>query len=291
MPHDRYDDDDDDDRNDRPRRRRRRRDDDDDFDRPPRKAGGGGKTVLIVLAIVGVVLVVVCGGAVALLWPAFERLGTVGAHRQSQNHLKQVGLAEHNFESTTMSFSRPFLDTDERGERVEPPADPANRLSWRVSMLPYIEESATYRRFNIREPWNSPTNAPLKDTPVMAYRHPLDAQEKGEPVTRTRCFYDNGALFDAKPHSRVSYAQISDGTSNTLMFVESAETVSWTPFNDFRYSPTAPLPPFGHPKMTGGFQVAMADGSVRFISNKVQERTVRQLITRADGEIITDPNW
>lgn len=294
MPRDRYDDEDDDDRDDRPRRRRRR-DDDDDFDRRPRpKAGGGGKTVLIVLAIVGVSLLVVCGGGLALLWPVFERMGTTGARIQSQNNLKLTGLAEYNFESSTMSFSRPFLDTDEQGNQLQPPSDPANRLSWRVAMLPYTgdpECSSAYRRFNIREPWNSPTNAPLKDTPIRAYRHPLDAKEKGEPVTRTRCFYDNGALFDAKPHARVSVIQISDGTSNTLMFVESADAVTWTAFNDFRYSPNTPLPTFGHPKVTGGFNALMADGSVRFMSHKVQERTLRQLITRADGEVITDPNW
>lgn len=292
MPRDRYDDEDDDDRDDRPRRRRRRRDDDDDFDRrPPRKAGGGGKTTLIVLAIVGVVLLVVCGGGVALLWPQIERLGTTRARLQASNNMHQAGLAVHNFHDSVNTMPRPFLDTDELGQKVEPPSDPSNRLSWRVSLLPYIEEGSTYRRFNIREPWNSPTNTPLKDTPVRAYRHPLDAQEKGEPVTRIRCFYDNGAAFDARPHSNSGLMSMTDGTSNTILFVESADTVSWTPFNDFRYSPTAPLPAFGHPKIKGGFNAALADGSVRFISNKVQERTIRQLITKADGEVFFDPDW
>jgi hypothetical protein len=294
MPRDRYDDEDDD-HDDRPRRRRRRDDDDDDFDRRPRpKAGGGGKTVLIVLAIVGVSLLVVCGGGLALLWPQFERIGAVRSRAAAANNLKQTGLSLHNFHDTTGTLPRPFLDTDRDGVQVQPPSDPANRLSWRVSLLPYLydgEADAAYRRFNIREPWNSPTNSPLKDTPIRAYRHPLDAQEKGEPVTRMRCFYDNGAVFEAKPHARVTLLSISDGTSNTILYVESADAVSWTPFNDFRYSPTTPLPAFGHPKIPGGFQVVLGDASVRFISNRVQERTIRQLITRADGEVIFDPDW
>ena len=288
MPRDRDDrSDDDDDEYDRPRRRRR---DDDDFDRPPKKGGmGGGAIALLVVGIVVAVLVVCGGVAFVLLMPAVQKVRDASARMSASNNLKQTCIAQHDFESSSNSISRPFLDTDQLGQQITPPADPANRLSWRVALLPYLgdpECSSAYSRFNIREGWNSPANAAMKDVPIRAYRHPLDAAEKGgEPVTRTRCFYDNGALFDSKPHARVSMANISDGSSNTIMYVESADTVTWTAFNDFRYEPNAPLPAFGHPKIAGGFQVVFADGSVRFVRSSATPQAIKAAITRAGGEV------
>lgn len=288
MPRDRDERSDDED-DDRPRRsRRRRRDDDDDFDRPPKKGMGGGMIALLVVGIVVAVLAV-CGGVGYLaLMPAIQKVRDASARMAASNNLKQSSLAQFNYEASTNSLSRPFLDTDERGQQITPPADPSSRLSWRVALLPHLmdgEGQAAYSRFNIREGWNSATNGPMKDVPIRAYRHPLDAQAQGEPVTRTRCFYDNGALFDSKPHARLPLAGIPDGSSNTIMYVESADTVTWTAFNDFRYEPNAPLPAFGHPKIAGGFQVAFADGSVRFVRSSATPQAVKAAITRAGGEI------
>jgi hypothetical protein len=288
MPRDRYDDDDDDDR---PRRsRRRRRDDDDDFDRPPKKGGMSGGVIALIVVGICVAVLAVCGGVVYVVaMPAIARVRDAGSRMEAQNNLKQTGLAQHNFESSTQSFSRPFLDTDQQGNQITPPADPANRLSWRVALLPFLgdgEGASAYSRFNIREGWNSPANLSMKDVPIRAYRHPLDAQEKGEPVSRTRCFYDNGALFESKPHSRIGFLGVTDGLSNTLMYVESTETVTWTAFNDFRYEPNAPLPAFGHPKTSAsGFQVAYADGSVRFVRSSASPQAIKGAITRAGGEV------
>jgi prepilin-type processing-associated H-X9-DG protein len=310
MARDRYDDDDDrprrrrdEDEDDRPRSRRRRdedddddrprrrsRRDDDDFDRPPPKRGmGGGMIALIVGGIVLVVFLIVGGILVALLLPAVQKVREASARMQSQNNMKEIGLSQMNYETTTGSFSRPFLDTDERGVQITPPNDQTNRLSWRVSLLPYLMSTdgpGTYSRFNIREGWNSPTNLPLKDVPIRAYRHPLDVDDKGEPLTRYRCFYDNGALFDSKPHFRLPISGVSDGTSNTLMYVECTEAISWTAFNDFRYDPIAPLPPLGHPKTTSnGFNAMFADGSVRFVRSSASPQAVKAAITRAGGEV------
>ncbi len=277
---------DDDEDDDRPRRRRRR--DDDDFDRPPKKGMGGGMIALIVVGIVVAVLVVCGGVAFVALLPAVQKVREASSRMAASNNLKQVGLSQHNFSDTTDSISRPFLDTDQLGQQVTPPADPSSRLSWRVALLPHLMDGdgqSAYGRFNIREGWNSPANLPMKDVPIRAYRHPLDAAEQGEPVTRTRCFYDNGAMFDSKPHARLPFVGITDGTSNTIMYVESADTVTWTAFNDFRYEPNAPLPAFGHPKTSGGFQVVFADGSVRFVRSSVNPQAVKAAITRAGGEV------
>lgn len=301
MPRDRYEDGDDD-RSDRrwddDRPRRRRSDDSDaDFDRPRRRRdydddppakSGGGKTVLLVLCIVGGVLLV-CGGLAGVgFYFAFNKTQVAAARMKSSNNLKMAGLTEFDFESRTGAFSRPYLDTDDRGLPVQVPQDTSSRLSWRVAMLPYMydgDASATYRRFKLTEAWDGPTNGSLRNTPINAYLNPLDGKD-GEPTTRIRCFYDNGAMFDSRPEVKFSPINITDGSSNTIMFVEAAERVPWTQFNELKFNPNGPLPALGHPSIPGGFNALFADGSVRFIRSTASPEAIKAAITCNGGEVM-----
>lgn len=292
MPRDRYDDEDDRD-DDRPRRRRS---DDSEYDRPRRRRrdhddppvkSGGGKVVFIVLGIVGGMLLVVGVGLVLLLMPFIQKTRTAAARMKTQNNLKEAALAEYDFEGRTGSYSRPYLDTDDQGMTVQIPTDPPARLSWRVAMLPYLldaDATAAYRRFRLTEAWDGPTNGPLRNTTIKAYLDPMDGKD-GEPTTRIRCFYDNGALFDSNPQVRINPINITDGTSNTIMFVETADRVPWPQFKELKFDPAGPLPALGHPGYGGGFNVVMADGSVRFIRDTVSPQTLKAVITRAGGEV------
>ena len=82
-------------------------------------------------------------------------------------------------------------------------------------------------------------------------------------------------------------AEITDGTSNTLMVVEAKESVPWTKPADLSFDPAAAPSLCGagstHP---GGFNTLFADGSVRFLKTSISVQTFRALITRAGGEII-----
>ena len=95
----------------------------------------------------------------------------------------------------------------------------------------------------------------------------------------------NGALFEQGPD--IGVANVTDGTSNTIMVVECETAVPWTKPEDIAFDPAAPPSLLGagspHP---GGFNVSFADGTVRFISNRIDLKTFRALITRAAGEVI-----
>ena len=100
-------------------------------------------------------------------------------------------------------------------------------------------------------------------------------------------------------------ADITDGTSNTLMFVEAKRDIPWTKPEDIpytadlpragapdapggahsRYAANAPLPKFGG-HYPGGFLAAIADGRVQFISNNLDPASLRAVITRDGGEPI-----
>ncbi len=268
---------DDDEYDDRPRRRR---DEDDDYDHPrPKKSGNTG--LIIGLVVGGVVLLMLCGGVllVALMLPAMSKVREAAGRATDQNNLKQVSLAMHN-------------DLDQNGQWVAPYAHDqrgtvSRGLSFRVSLLPYIEQESLHRSFDFTQPWDSPRNRPHSDTPLQTYTAPFD----GAPRTTTpyRAFVGGGALFDmdGKP---VNLAAIRDGTGNTIMLVHAADQVPWAQPKELPYSPSAPLPALGHPSLPDGTNVVMADGSVRFLSKSTSEAVMRALITRAGGEQIP-PGW
>ena len=86
------------------------------------------------------------------------------AARRSQcvNNLKQIGLAMHNYLAEHKTFP-PAYSRDKSGRPL---------LSWRVHILPYLEQAALYKEFRLDEPWDSPHNRPLIDKIPQVYRCP-----------------------------------------------------------------------------------------------------------------------
>ncbi len=312
--------DEDDEPDDRPRRRSPRDDDDHDHDEPERPKGSNGlATTSLVFGVLsfctGVTFLpgLICGfmglakaktagvgkgmaiaGILTSLAGMFVSIAVgVGGYLlyleadkkkgkdRTHNNFKQAGIATHSVHDTTGTLPRPYLDESVR-DFGPPVAESAlkSKLSWRVAILPYIEQDSLYRRFNKSEPWDSSANKPLSQTVVMQY---TDPDTPLDPTTRMRCFYDNGAAFDTR--SRVNLMGISDGTSNTILYVEGAEKVTWSQFNEYKFEPNGPLPALGHPKRDT-FSAVFADGSVRQIKKTVNQTTLKSLITRAGGEAV-----
>jgi prepilin-type processing-associated H-X9-DG protein len=106
--------------------------------------------------------------------------------------------------------------------------------------------------------------------------------ETEEGLTNYRVLVGGGAMFDAR--MGVSFAQITDGTSNTFMVVEAKEPTIWTRPDDLPYDPKGPLPKFG--VSPDGFNVLMGDGSVHFVRSTTPQDVLRAYITRAGGEVV-----
>jgi prepilin-type processing-associated H-X9-DG protein len=190
---------------------------------------------------------------------------------RSQNNLRQIALAMHNFSDNTGRMP-PAAIYDRSGKPL---------LSWRVIILPYIEQDALYKQFHLDEPWDSDHNKKL-----LAQIPPIytTAGPKGPPLTHYQGFHGKGAFFEGKTGIRFP-ADIPDGTSNTIMIVEAADAVPWTKPQDLPYDPDKPLPKLGG-LSEGGFNAAFCDGSVHFILNKVPATTLHLLIQRNDGQVI-----
>jgi prepilin-type processing-associated H-X9-DG protein len=191
---------------------------------------------------------------------------------KSMNNLKQIGLAMHNYHDTNGKFP-PAAIFDKDGKPL---------LSWRVLILPYIEQDNLYKEFHLDEPWDSEHNKKLlaKIPPVYG---PLD--EKGPKGTDTyyQAFIGKSAFFEGK--KGLTFADFTDGTSNTIMIVEAAKPVPWSKPEDIPFDAGKLVPKVGG-LFPNGFNAAFCDGSVRFFSKKIPEDILRALITRNGGEVI-----
>lgn len=213
------------------------------------------------------------GVMIALLLPAVQAAREAARRAQCVNNLKQIGLAMHNYHDTKNIFPRPFLD--KQGTPL---------LSWRVAILPFLEQQDLYNKFNLDEAWDSPHNkALLKEMPSV-FACPSTPKTE-EFTTSYQTFTGNGAMFDGKQGSRI--AEITDGTSNTIMVVESKDGVPWTKPDDLKFDPADLKPLNGasafHP---GGFDALFADGSVRFIKTVINPKVWHALITKSGGEVV-----
>ncbi len=227
-------------------------------------------------AIPGVGASLVSPVGIALLLPAVQSAREAARRTQCMNNLKQIGLAMHNYHDTFNHFPAAAI-RDKDGKPL---------LSWRVAILPFIEQNALYNEFKLDEPWDSPHNKALIDRMPKTYACPSGTMENG--LTPYQVFTGNGALFDVEKETGI--ARITDGTSNTLMVVEAKTGVSWTKPEDVPFNPEdEALPSELGSKHPGGFNALLADGSVYFLKNSIDLDVLRKLITKAGGEVVEFP--
>jgi serine/threonine protein kinase len=219
------------------------------------------------------------GELAGLQLPAVESARTAAKRAQSTNNLKQLGLAIHNFQSAMGYFPQQAIF----GKDGKP------LLSWRVAILPYLQQTPLYHRFKLDEPWDSPNNKALLKYMPLVY---MPAEERPHSVPYTtyyQCFVGTkgliGPVFEPDPAFRLRYGGCPDGTSGTLLFVEAGVAVPWTKPEDIPYDPEKPLPKLGG-VFSDGTVAGFLDGSVRFLTRDLEEEMIRGLITRNGGELI-----
>jgi prepilin-type processing-associated H-X9-DG protein len=204
---------------------------------------------------------------------AVQRVREAAKRIQDANNLKQFALAMHNYMDTYGSFPANAI-YDKNGKPL---------LSWRVQILPFIEQDALYKEFHLDEPWDSEHNKKLLEQMPKIFET-VEGEKKKGYLTRYQGFVGKGALFNGTAKG-IRITDITDGTSNTIMFIQAAKGVPWTKPEDVPFDAGKLLPRLGG-VFKNGFNVAMCDGSVRFISTKISETTLRAAVTTAGGEVL-----
>jgi len=155
-------------------------------------------------------------------------------------------------------------------------------LSWRVLLLPFLEQTDLYNEFKLNEPWDSLHNKQLLPRMPRVFS-PFDGSSTPEPYTTYyQVFVGKGAAFEGREGLRFR-EDFPDGPSNTFLVVEAGTAVPWTKPQDLPYGPGLPLPRLGG-LFPGSFRAAMGDGSVRTVPQDAAEATLRAAITRNGGE-------
>jgi hypothetical protein len=207
------------------------------------------------------------------LRPRFvARVSEAADRTKSGNNLKKIALAMHSYHDRKGRLPAAGI-YDSAGRPL---------LSWRVAILPDIDEEALYKEFKLDQPWDSPHNKKLLERMPKVYA-PVRGASLPPYSTYYQVFHGKGAAFEGKEGTR--FGDFPDGLINTLLVVEAGDPVAWTQPKDLAYSPDGPLP-----RLNGPFKsmvlAAFADGSVHMIQNSISENLWRAVITRNGGEVI-----
>jgi hypothetical protein len=210
----------------------------------------------------------------AMMLPAVASAAAAARRSQCTNNLKQIALAMHNYLAANNTFPGPAI-TDKAGKPL---------LSWRVAILPYLDQGPLYSKFKLDEPWDSPHNRDLLKLMPAPYLCPGRGQADSFTTTY-QVVTGPGALFEKGNGTRI--ADVPDGISNTLLVVEAKTEVPWTKPDDLPFDPAAPPSLFGagSPHL-GGFNASTADGAVHFVGSSIDPAVFRALVTRRGAEVV-----
>lgn len=191
----------------------------------------------------------------------------------SVNNLKQLALAMHCYHDVNKRF--PAAATyDAAGKPL---------LSWRVQLLPFLDQDALYKQFKLDEPWDSENNKKLISQMPPLFADPAANLKPG--MTTYLAPIGEGTMWSGKEGCRLS--DIRDGTSNTLMIVNALpeKAVVWTKPDDLPVTEAQPLSGLVNDtrKM---FETAFCDGSVRMLSAAIDPKILWLLLNANDGQPI-----
>ena len=159
--------------------------------------------------------------------------------------------------------------------------------SWRVLILPYLDEAALYNEYNFAEAWDGPNNSRLLARMPRVYACPSHLPPGPDPNTNTAyagVFGDHCVFRGSEP---VAIKDITDGTSNTLLVGEvSNANIPWMKPEDIdvKLHPTIGAAGEFGSDHAGGAHFLMCDGTVRFLSTGINLQTLQGLFTRDGNE-------
>ena len=279
-----------------------------------------GFTLIELLVVISIIAVLI-----ALLLPAVQRARESARRIACVNNLKQFGIAFHSYHDThaTLPMGYTFSPGYVRGG-----------FGWGAMILPGIEQRTVFDASNFGQPLWHEANRTSATTAISTYLCPSDDTSPGKFLERDGFKYaktsyvasfgtgnmdenpdDRRGLFSR--NSRVRFAEVTDGLSNTLAASErhngtfaveigshdhfDAETV-WIgavkeePDDDHAHTTlfqTSHTPSSGNmndqdaaSRHDGGTNFLFSDGSVKFLKNSINLAIYQGLSTRAGNEVI-----
>jgi len=236
--------------------------------------------------------------------PAATQAQDAARRMQCSGQTKQLTLAFHTYHDDHGSFP-PAYTVDENGKPLH---------SWRVLILPYIEQRELYDKIRLDEPWDSEYNRQFHDVQLRNYQCPSSSRQSRTALRVRNIFLKNPDLLRTAncdysvvigedtlfPGSEtVTFNDITTGTRNTILLVERMVPIHWMdPNNEIRFD-VARIGVNKHPLGIGsehgdGAYVSCADGSVRYLqqtadgriqgSTKTIYESITPFLTKSSGD-------
>ncbi|MFO0909744.1 MAG: DUF1559 domain-containing protein [Isosphaeraceae bacterium] len=217
--------------------------------------------------------------ALAVVKAPIDAVQDSARRTECMNNLKMIGLAMHNYHDTHGTFP-PAVSRDKAGKPL---------LSWRVHILPFLDQAALYQQFHLDEPWDSPHNRALISKMPATYAcgsaNPALAREG-----KTTYVVASGKATAFPPDRATRIADFTDGTSNTILIFQTVDdrAVVWTQPADYEVKDAA------DPKVLATVHRDLttwltADGAAH-MKKRPSAETFLIWLTRNGGEVVPADN-
>ena len=213
------------------------------------------------------------------------------------NNLRLIGSGLANYELANGSYPRAVLYGP----------DGRTPYSWRVAVLPFIGDfKDIYDQYKFDEPWDGPNNRQLLPKMPSVFHEPQSKDDRDlgltnyiAPVGRHTIISNDRTVERFWLGNERS--SVTDGTSNTIMIVESQASIPWTSLQDLSIGDSQMIVVDNRATVTninsihtsltnahlGGFHALFCSGDVRFIKNEVRKEVLGALLTRDGGEVLS----
>jgi prepilin-type N-terminal cleavage/methylation domain-containing protein len=259
--------------------------------------------LLVVIAIIGVL--------VGLLLPAVQGAREAARRCSCSNNMAQLGLAVHNFDFSMEHLPAGVANPDGPIQNIAV----GQHVSFLVELLPYIEQFAVANNFDFDQGAYAAVNAPVRKLTISTYRCPSDPFNQMDfgVSNYAGCHHHVEAPIDKDNmgllflNSRIRFGDIRDGSTNTILMGELLTTeknLGWVSGTKATLRNTSLLLngsggkvsflESDDPAVVGGFgshhlsgaNFCLADGAIRFFTNRIDKNLYENLGNRADGNMI-----
>jgi hypothetical protein len=222
-----------------------------------------------------------------LMWQTRPDSARINGYYPSCNlNLKTIALALHQYHEEHGRFPPPYF-ADKDGTPMH---------SWRVILLPALDEAELHKKYDFSEPWNGPNNSKLADRMPQVFGCPEQKVMDGRRYTTLTTDYMAlvGPRAAFKPSTSRKLADFTDDNRSTIMVVEVVGSdVNWMEPRDLKVTNGAfTIKGSPHTKDTGiwsksvGVYAAFVAGNVRLIPSNTSSDALKALTT-IDGN---EPN-
>ena len=197
---------------------------------------------------------------IGMLLPAVGQVRAAAQRTESMNKLRQLALASLNYESAHQEF--PIDD---------------EKFSWRVRILPFIEQGNLHDQINFDEPWDSEHNKKVLAQTPQVFQAPGSKVAEGMTVYRGFEGVLGGNDGDA-----ITFGRITDGSSNTILVAQVPDEMAthWAKPDSLEVNEDVAKKLLAE---KGGIPTAFCDGSTRLIPDTVGTDDVQSLLGPNDG--------